>query len=120
MHETAKRIRARQTALEAPLEGTAIEAVEHVIREAFSMIEAARAEMQRNDASVGILAAKLADAHSAIEGAAAKLLEHAKDALPIKDIRIYGLASAAEDGDDYACGVIAMGEPVHQRGEFLI
>ncbi|MER0236668.1 hypothetical protein [Fulvimarina sp. MAC8] len=120
MIETAKRISARQTALETPLGETAVEAVEHVIREAASLIEAAKAETLRDDASVGILAAKLADARNAIEGAASRLLEEAKEGLPIKDIRVYGLASAADDGDDYACGVISMGEPVHRRGEFLI
>ena len=120
MIETTKRIHARQTALETPLDESAVEAVEHVIREAAGMIAAANAETVREDASVGVLAAKLADARKAIENASARLLEEAKDALPIKDIRVYSLASAAEDGDDYACGVIAMGEPVHRRGEFLI
>ncbi|WP_040489123.1 hypothetical protein [Fulvimarina pelagi] len=118
--ETAKRISARQTALEAPLDTAAIEAVEHVIREAASLIEAAQAEMVRDDASVGILAAKLVDARNAIEGAASKLLTEARDAFPIKDMQVYGLASAAADGDDYACGVIAMGESIHRRGEYLI
>ncbi|MEN3793108.1 hypothetical protein [Fulvimarina sp. MAC3] len=120
MIETANRIRARQTALETPLTEAATEAVEHLIREAASMIEAAGAETLRDDASVGILAAKLADARNAIENAATRLLDEARETLPIKDIRVYGLASAAEDGDDYACGVIAMGEPVHRRGGYLI
>ena len=120
MVDTANRIRARQTALETPMTPSAIEAVEHIIREAASLLDAACAETKRNDGSLGILAAKLADAHHAIESAANKLFTDAETAFPVKDISVYGLSTAAKDGDDYACGVIAMGEPICPRTKHLI